>query len=150
MTEEHKERIYEGVRRMVIWDEPRADVFHRMEVNGIPTEEAQQMYGKARAERFAIIRADAMKQAALGLGLLLAGAGVFVGFWNGLGGVTRALLALCATAVGFGAWHFTKGLFYVFFLPPPRRGLWRTMIDGPSTTPQLWLEDESKKGILRV
>ena len=60
MTEEHKARIYEGVRRMVIWDEPRADVFHRLEVNGIDPAQAQQMYDQARDERIAIIRPIAM------------------------------------------------------------------------------------------
>ena len=115
MTEEHKERIYEGVRRMVIWDEPRSDVFHRLEVNGIDPAEALHMYHKARAERIAIIRADFMKQAAFGLGLLLAGVGLFSGFWNGLEAMTRQVLIICGLATGFGIWLFFKGLLGILF-----------------------------------
>ncbi|MBN8418910.1 MAG: hypothetical protein J0L73_08350 [Verrucomicrobia bacterium] len=115
MTDEHKERIYEGVQRMVIWDEPRSDVLYRLEVDGIDPAEALRMYHQARAERIAIIRADSMKQAAFGFGLLLTGFGLLAGFFIGFGGFTRMLLAICATAVVFGTWHFSKGLFYIFF-----------------------------------
>lgn len=115
MTDEHEDRIYQGIRRMVIWDEPRADVFHRLEVNGADQAQAQQMYDKARAERITIIRADATRKAMEGLVLLLTGAGVFLGFWNGLGGITRPILVLCALATAFGTWRFFKGLFGFFF-----------------------------------
>jgi len=115
MTEEHRDRIYDGVRRMVIWDEPRADVFHRLEVNCIDPAQAQQMYEKARAERIAIIRDDAMRTAGEGFGLLLAGLGLFFGFWDGFGGITRTLLGISSLATGFGIWRFVKGLFYIFF-----------------------------------
>ncbi len=98
---------------MVIWDEPREDVFHRLEVNGIAEAEAQQMYAKARAERMGMIRSDSIKKAALGFGLLLlAGAcGVFLY----MGAVIRPLLVLNAAATVFGLWFFSKGLFYFFF-----------------------------------
>lgn len=96
---------------MVIWDEPRVDVFHRLEVNGIDQARAQHLYHKARSERIAIIRADAIRRAAGGLGLLLAGAGIFVVFWDGFGGITRLLFCMCAVAAGFGTWLLFKGLF---------------------------------------
>lgn len=114
MTEEHKDRIYQGVRRMVIWDEPRADVFYRLEVNGLDPEQAKQMYDKARAERIAIIRGGAAKQAILGFLLLAAGLGALL--WLSIGPIfTRQSLALCAVAVVFGTWNFSKGLIYFLF-----------------------------------
>lgn len=117
MTDEHKDRIYEGVRRMVIWDEPRADIFYRLEVNGIPLPEAQQMHDKARAERMSAIRSDALKQTAFGLALLFAG----VGFFTVIGVITKAVLAFSATAAVLGLWHLSKGLFYLLF-PHNRKG----------------------------
>lgn len=100
---------------MVIWDEPRDDVLHRLEVNGITGLKAQQMYEKARAERVAIIRKESIRKAAFGLGLLLVGCGLLFGFAIGLGVVIRPVLALGAAAAVFGLWYFSKGLFYIFF-----------------------------------
>ncbi len=114
MNEEHEDRIYQGIRRMVIWDEPRADVFHRLEVNGIVGAKAEEIYGRARAERIAIIRADSIRKTGFGLLLLLAGIGVFFGFWSGLGGITRPVLTLCVLSAAFGVWRFFKGLFGFF------------------------------------
>ena len=115
MTEEHKERIYQGVRRMVIQDEPRADVFHRLEVNGIDSVEAQQMYDRARAERIAIIRSGSPKNMALGLGLLFAGVGVLFGFSDSSGNMELPVVSLCVLAMVLGTWFFSKGLIYFFF-----------------------------------
>lgn len=115
MTEEHKERIYEEVRRMVIWDEPRADVFHRLEVNGIDPVQALHMYHKARAERMAMIRSDSIRKTVLGLGLLLVAFALLFGFSAGMGVVIRPVLALGGTAAVFGLWYFSIGLFYLFF-----------------------------------
>ena len=100
---------------MVIWDEPRADVFHRLEVNGIDPAQAQQMYDQARDERIAIIRDDAAKMAALGFGQLLLGVGALVVFSIRLGVIDRPVLVLCALAVVFGTWNLSKGLFNFFF-----------------------------------
>ncbi len=96
---------------MVIWDEPKADVFHRMEVNGIAQAEAQQMYHKARAARIAIIRTAAARTAAGGFGLLFIGVSVIIGSLNGLGGITRTPLIACMMATAFGTWRLFKGLF---------------------------------------
>lgn len=100
---------------MVIWDEPRGDVFQRLEVNGITGEKADKMYAAARAERIAIIRSDSVRKAVVGMGLALAGVAVFCGFWNGLGGITRPVLILCTLAVCFGTWRFFKSLLGFFF-----------------------------------
>jgi len=115
MTEEHKDRIYEGILRMVIWDEPRADVFHRLEVNAIAPVEALQMYHKAHAERLAMIRSDSIRKTVLGLGLLLVAFALLFGFSAGIGVVIRPALALGGTAAVFGLWYFSKGLFFFFF-----------------------------------
>ncbi len=100
---------------MVIWDEPRADVFHRLEVNGIPQAEAQQMYDKARAERMSMIRSDSIRKTALGLGLLLVAFALLFGFSAGMGIVIRPVLGLGGAAAVFGIWFFCKGLFYFLF-----------------------------------
>jgi hypothetical protein len=115
MTEEHKERIYEGVRRMVMRDEPRADVFHRMEVNGIPPEEAHQMHEKARAERMSAIRHAALKQTGLGLAGMLSAFGLVMGWFSVYEIIPDTILALCALTAAFGTWHFSKNLFYLLF-----------------------------------
>ncbi len=115
MTEEHKERIYEGVRRMVFSDEPRADVLHRMEVNGIPEAERQQMYDKARAERMSVIRHAALKQTAAGLALMLCAFGVFIGAFNFFEVVTSEILALCTLIAALGIGFFSVGLYFLLF-----------------------------------
>lgn len=115
MTDEHKERIYEAVRRMVLRDEPRADVFHRMEVNGIPEAEARQMYDKARAERMAAIRHAALKESALGLLLMLTAFGIFMGYFYCFEIITNEILVLCSLIAVLGIGFFSKGLYYLLF-----------------------------------
>lgn len=122
MTEEHKDRIYEGMRRMVFSDEPAADVLHRLEVNGISPEESGQMHEKARAERKAAIRQAALKQAVLGFLLMLSAYGMFMGFFAINDVLTQEILALCAMTALIGIWQFSKGLFY-FLFPHNRKGL---------------------------
>jgi hypothetical protein len=122
MTDEHEDRIFQGVRRMVIWDEPRADVFHRLEVNGLTGTQAQQMYDKARAERIAIIRGDSIRTVVGGLVLLFASASLFFGFWNGWGFISLgSRVSWGALAAGVGVWRFFKGLFG-FFLAASKEG----------------------------
>ncbi len=115
MPAEHEELMYEGVRRMVTWDEPRADVFHRLEVNGIVGAKAEEMYAKARAERVAAIRKEGLRAALTGLVLLSSGVGVFAAFLFGMQGMNRMISILCTTAAILGGWRFFKGLFGFLF-----------------------------------
>lgn len=112
MTAEHEELIYEGVRRMVTWGEPRADVFHRLEVNGIVGARAEEMYAKARAERVAFIRKDCLRDAAVGLLALGSGTGVFS---FAMHVPHRVTIGVGAATVIFGGWRFFKGVFGFLF-----------------------------------
>lgn len=115
MTDEFKDRIFQGARRMVIWGEPAADVLHRLEVNGIPPDEARQMYERAVTERVSILRTAAVKQAVLGLGLMLAAFYFFNQLAYGSGAISRhAVSAILLTGL-FGIWRFFKGLFGCLF-----------------------------------
>jgi hypothetical protein len=111
MTDEFKERIFQGARRMVIWGEPRADVLHRLEVNGIPAEEAQQMYERALTERVSILRTQAVKQVVQGLGLLIAAFFFFNRVADGTIGISRGGISAVLLTGCLGAWRFFKGLF---------------------------------------
>lgn len=111
MTDEFKDRIFQGARRMVIWGEPRADILHRLEVNGIPADEALQMYERALTERVSILRTDAFKKAAQGLGLMLAAVYAFNRLVEGSGAVSRYEISGILLTGFFGTWLFFKGLF---------------------------------------
>lgn len=111
MTDEFKDRIFQGARRMVIWGEPRADVIHRLEVNGIPPDEAQQMYERALAERVSLLRTEAFKQTMQGLGLMLAALFLFNRLAEGSGTISSHGISAILLTGFFGAWRFFKGLF---------------------------------------
>lgn len=115
MNQEHEELIYEGVRRMVTWDEPHDDVFHHMEVNGITGAKANEMYAKARAERVQAIPSESISTAVKGLLLLMAGLGIFSGPIFYQQGTTRNTVVISTVAIAFGGWRFFKGIFgYAF------------------------------------
>lgn len=111
MTDEFKDRIFQGARRMVIWGESRADVLHRLEVNGIPSDEAQQMYERALAERVSTLRTDAIKQTVQGLGLLLAAFYLFNRLAEGSGAISQHGVSAILLTGFLGAWRFFKGIF---------------------------------------
>ncbi|HEY1051298.1 MAG TPA: hypothetical protein VGE39_16115 [Prosthecobacter sp.] len=121
MTPEHEELIYEGIRRMVIWDEPRDEVFHRLEVNGITGERAEAIYAKARAARIQEIRSDCVRRAVKGLLFLVVGAGVALEFLTRGAMPPRVALAPCMAAVGYGLWQSFKGVFG-YVLAPSKKG----------------------------
>lgn len=110
MTEEFKERIFQGARRMVIWGESRADVLHRLEVNGIPADEARQMYERALNERASLLKTGAIRKALGGLGLLLTSVYFFNLLSQGAGTVSSQSVS-AVLLIGFlGIWLFFKGL----------------------------------------
>ncbi len=115
MTDEFKDRIFQGARRMVIWGEPRADVIHRLEVNGIPPEEAQQMYERALSERVFLLRTEAFKQTFQGLGLMLAALFLFIQLAEGSGAISRYGISAILLTGFFGTWRFFKGIFGCLF-----------------------------------
>lgn len=115
MTDEFKDRIFQGARRMVIWGEPRADVIHRLEVNGIPSDEARQMYERALSERASLLRTEAFKQTVQGLGLLIVALYFFFRLIEGSGTISRHGVSAILLTGFFGVWRFFKGLFGCLF-----------------------------------
>ncbi|YCM42968.1 hypothetical protein V2O64_16800 [Verrucomicrobiaceae bacterium 227] len=92
---------YDVVLKMVLWDEGREAIFHRLKVNGVEGERAEAIYKAARRERIATIRSGGRRDLLIGLGLIVACA---VATW-GLG-----LDKLSFT-------HFSEGFGEVLLLP---------------------------------
>jgi hypothetical protein len=109
-AEQRRQRIYEIILRMVLWDEKEEDVFKKLEVNGFTGEKAQEMYREARRERVAAIRGDCWRPAGLGLLVLALSVGVFCQFWFGFGFIPRLLIGGCAVGTFFGGWKLVGGL----------------------------------------
>lgn len=123
MTEEHEQRLYQIIHRMVIWDESREDVLAKLEVNGITGDKALAMYARARAERIAGLRGNAVRKGLAGVLLMGAGIGVYWVAWEWLGSITRALMILCFVATLIGFWKATEGVVGYLFAPIRRGSL---------------------------
>lgn len=117
MTHEHENRIYHDVLHDVLWGSERHDVFHRLEVNGITGEQAETLFAKARKERIALIRSEAMRKVIKGMVLLLAGLGIFLLFWDGAGAITRGVFVTCFVAWAFGGYWLIDGVVAAIFAP---------------------------------
>ena len=105
MTAEMEERLREMTLRMVLWDEPREEILHKLAVGGAEGDEVDAIYQNCLRERVAVIR----KQYA---GKMVTGA-----LWIA-GGIVLALLFL-----------FLQGRVYVFVVIPFLIGAWK-LIDG--------------------
>ena len=68
---------YEIVLKMVLWDEDRAAIFHRLKVNGVEDERAKSIYAKARSERIKILRAEGLKSLLMGFGGVALAIGIY-------------------------------------------------------------------------
>ena len=119
---------YDVVLKMVLWDEDREAIFHRLKVNGVEGERAEAIYGKARSERIKILRGDGLKSLLLGIGgIALAGVIYFAftldelsaaEFGDGVNGtaVLPWLLGFLAAVAGaFGVWKATQGITDILF-----------------------------------
>jgi hypothetical protein len=109
MDDPTEEPLYEMILGMVLWGEPRDEVFHRLGVNGISGERAEGIYTAAWAERLTVIRRDYAQKAGRGLLLIVGAAVVFCFFWFGVQVIPRLLLYLCAGMLGVGAWKAIDG-----------------------------------------
>lgn len=102
--------MYSLVHRMVMWGEPEEDVFYKLKVNGVTSEDAERLYQQARRERVASIRSDSVRKAVKGGLCLGASVVVFCAFWFGMGFIVRPILCACAVALGLGLWWSVGGV----------------------------------------
>lgn len=109
MEEPAEEPLYEMILGMVLWGEPREEVFHRLHVNGITGERAARMYAMAWEERLNVIRRDYGKKAGTGLLLMTGAVVIFCGFWFGLRVIPRLILYVCFGMLGVGLWKTIDG-----------------------------------------
>ena len=116
-----KESIYGRVLQAVLWGEPREAVFKIMEVNGIAGKEAEAIFRQAWCERVALLRRESILRMLKGLGIFAAAAGLFVGFWYGMGGITRGILSICILGTAWGGWWTLDGLIECL-LAPTKKG----------------------------
>lgn len=110
MSPELRQRIYNDVRRAVLWDEDRDEIFDKLAVNKITGDEAEDMFREARAERIAAIREGAVRTMFKGLVTLMLTTGIFATFWMGLGAVTRGITVVCVLLGAVGGWWFLTAL----------------------------------------
>ena len=89
MDDPTEEPLYEMVLGMVLWGEPREEVFHRLQVNGITGDRAERIYATAWEERLTVIRRDYGRKAGTGLLLMIGAAAIFCGFWFGVRVIPR-------------------------------------------------------------
>ena len=97
--------IYDLILRMVLWGEPREDVIHKLGVNGITGDEAEEIYQKAFSERVMTIRARNVRK--IWIGVLFIGAST-AGFFLILSIFQRAYV-IFALGVAVGVWKLADG-----------------------------------------
>lgn len=125
---------YDIVLKMVLWDEGREAVFHRLKVNGIEGERAEGIYKAARRERVAAIRSGGRRDLLIGVILIAIcaaatfGLGLdklsFTHFSEGLGEVLLLpwlIILLVVIAFAFGLWKCLRGMTEMI-LAPSKRG----------------------------
>lgn len=113
--------LYDEVLTMLLWDEPKDKVYHRMSVNQVPADIADLLYGHAKKERIALIRSENMSKIMIGVGALLLGIVVFCALWFGLGIIPRIVVGLCFLAGVFGVWRLADGIFG-YLSAPQKKG----------------------------
>lgn len=123
MNETKREKVYEAVLQMVVWDEPRENVFQKLNASGLYDDEAQAMYNKAMKERISSIRSDHWAKLLKGLFILSVSIGVFINYWEGAGAINRNLFITCFLGTGFGLWKSCEGLIGVLMAKHQRGSL---------------------------
>jgi len=109
MTPEFESRIYGEVLRDVLWGSAKADVLHKLVVNGFSPEQAEEVFLRAWNERLSEIRGAAIRQAIKGLALVLAGIALFCYFWYGVGRLPRGVFIISFGACAFGGYWLIDG-----------------------------------------
>ncbi|MEK7951961.1 hypothetical protein [Luteolibacter soli] len=109
MDDPREEPLYEMILGKVLWGEPREEVFHRLNVNGLTGERAEAIYAAAWEERLVVIRRECARKAGTGLLLTVGAVVIFCVFWFGLGVILNVVLYLCAAMFFMGAWKAIDG-----------------------------------------
>lgn len=115
MNPDLENRIYGSVRRSVMWGTEREEVLEMLRVNGITGEPAEAMFRRARGERLAVLRSEALRTAARGASLLAVGIALFSAFWFGMGAITRTVFMISGFLAAWGLWLFLDGAMAAFF-----------------------------------
>ena len=116
------ERQYDVVLKMVLWDEDREAIFHRLKVNGVEGKRAEEIYKAARRERVAAIRSGGRRDLLIGVILVTICAGAtfglgldklsFTHFSEGFGEVLLLpwlITLLVVVCFAFGLWRCLRG-----------------------------------------
>jgi len=107
------ELIYDGILRMVLWGEPKEDVYHKLTVNGIHGEEADRLYQRAMDERIGTIRSKCWRKIWIGLGSIV---GSLILFFVVMTVFYRAYPIFLVGAL-YGVWKLGDGMSRYFFAP---------------------------------
>ncbi len=105
--------IYDGVLRMVLWGEPKEEIYRKLEVNGFRGDEADKIYQRAMDERISSIRIDCRRKIWIGLGAIV---GSLVLFFLVLNVFFRAYPILLVGAL-YGIWKLGDGISRYFLAP---------------------------------
>jgi hypothetical protein len=108
---------------MVIWDEPREEIFRELAERGITGEDAIQVYEQAKADRIATIRSEAIRRSTLGALWFTGGLGTILILWFGIGAITRGIFTGCCLAMAVGAWRIIDGVVGALMAPTKRGSL---------------------------
>lgn len=121
MSPELESKIYGSVLRAVLEDKERAEVFKKLQVNGITGTAAEEMFRRARSERIAVLRNDAIRATVKGAFFLAGGAALFSVFWFGFGWINRFVFLISGLLAVRGTWLFVGGAAEIL-LAPSKRG----------------------------
>ena len=114
-------RVYEVIRRAVIWGEPEEEVRERFTAYGVEGDEADAMYFEARRERISIIRRGYAGKLVQGILFLGAGVGVFSTYRPGYGVLTGDTFVVSFVLGAIGLWWLIDCLMGII-LAPTKRG----------------------------
>jgi len=121
MSPELESKIYGSVLRAVLEDKERAEVFKKLQVNGITGTAAEEMFRRARSERIAVLRNEAIRATVKGAVFLAGGAALFSVFWFGFGWINRFVFVISGLLAVRGTWLLVGGATEVL-LAPSKRG----------------------------
>lgn len=117
MSPDLESRVYTSVRRAVLWGQEKAEIFKMLQVNGVTGEAAEAMFRRARGERIAVLRNEAVRAAVKGALLLAGGVGLFCVFWFGVGAINRGVIVISGLMAVRGVWLSIGGVTDLFLAP---------------------------------